>query len=884
MAGKSSTTPMMQQYLRIKNNYQDALLFFRLGDFYEMFYEDAKVASSVLEIALTSRQKVPMCGIPYHAAESYLTKLLKRGFKVAICEQVEDPKQAKGVVKRDVIKVLTPGTALELELEGAKENTYIASLYVEDKGWGLALIDLATGQMRITQSDSLENRALEDELFRIAPKEIIFPESREKVIAELLSRNEMMSVLKSPLEDWIFDHSQAKNVLEGHFRVKSLAGFDLEDKKLAVSAAGALLDYLKKVRKDSLSLIHKVSYVQSGLQMILDSVTIKNLELVKNLRDNSLKGSLLDIIDFTMTSMGGRLLRNWLLHPLLDCSEINRRLDAVAELLDRTIERNELRASLKEILDLERLTGKISLAVAHARDLVSLKKSLLPLPRIQTLIKSFSSKLVKQIHKHWDSAHDLVKLIDGAVREEPAFLLTEGGIIKDGYSSELDELRKLSHSGKSFISLLEKKERERTKISSLKIRYNKVFGYYIEVTKPNLSQVPADYIRKQTLANSERFITPELQEYETKVLNAEERIAELEYNLFLEVRGKISEETKRLQKIAVDIATLDVISSLAELASSRNYRRPVINRKDRIEIVEGRHPVIEMTNDEPFIPNDTYLDRGDDQILIVTGPNMGGKSTYLRQVALICILAQTGSFVPVKEAEIGVVDRIFTRIGAMDFLSAGQSTFMVEMLETARILNNATDKSLILLDEIGRGTSTFDGLSIAWAVAEYIHEKEEVRAKTLFATHYHELTELSLTLPRIKNYHVTVKEREDDIVFLRKIIPGPSDQSYGIHVAKLAGVPRAVIDRAKEILFNLEKQELDDAGRPRLAYRSSKKRDKAQLFLFQQDREQALLEDIKGDIDKCNVSEMTPLDALNFLSQLKRKIKSGEEEDKSRKK
>jgi len=631
-------------------------------------------------------------------------------------------------------------------------------------------------------------------------------------------------------------------------------------------------------------LIHKVSYVQSGLQMILDSVTIKNLELVKNLRDNSLKGSLLDIIDFTMTSMGGRLLRNWLLHPLLDCSEINRRLDAVAELLDRTIERNELRASLKEILDLERLTGKISLAVAHARDLVSLKKSLLPLPRIQTLIKSFSSKLVKQIHKHWDSAHDLVKLIDGAVREEPAFLLTEGGIIKDGYSSELDELRKLSHSGKSFISLLEKKERERTKISSLKIRYNKVFGYYIEVTKPNLSQVPADYIRKQTLANSERFITPELQEYETKVLNAEERIAELEYNLFLEVRGKISEETKRLQKIAVDIATLDVISSLAELASSRNYRRPVINRKDRIEIVEGRHPVIEMTNDEPFIPNDTYLDRGDDQILIVTGPNMGGKSTYLRQVALICILAQTGSFVPVKEAEIGVVDRIFTRIGAMDFLSAGQSTFMVEMLETARILNNATDKSLILLDEIGRGTSTFDGLSIAWAVAEYIHEKEEVRAKTLFATHYHELTELSLTLPRIKNYHVTVKEREDDIVFLRKIIPGPSDQSYGIHVAKLAGVPRAVIDRAKEILFNLEKQELDDAGRPRLAYRSSKKRDKAQLFLFQQDREQALLEDIKGDIDKCNVSEMTPLDALNFLSQLKRKIKSGEEEDKSRKK
>lgn len=880
MTKKNSTSPMMEQYQKIKNNYKDALLFFRLGDFYEMFYQDAKVASSVLEIALTSRQKVPMCGIPYHAAESYLTKLLKKGFKVAICEQVEDAKKAKGVVKRDVVKVLTPGTAVEFELEEAKESTYIASLYLAEKDWGLALIDLATGQMKTTQSHVQGKRLLDDELFRIFPKEIIFPEGEEKNVIEVLSRNSMVSVLKSPQEDWIFDYAQAKSVLEEHFQVKSLAGFDLEDKELAVSAAGALLDYLKRVRKDSLSLIHKVSYIRSGLQMILDVTSIKNLELVRNLREGSLKDSLLDIIDFTVTSMGGRLIRNWLLQPLLDCSEINHRLDAVSEFLDRSIERQELRASLKEIFDLERLTGKISLAVAHARDLVSLKKSLLPLPDVQKIIKPFKTHTVKHIHKNWDNAQDLVELIDSAILDEPAFLLTEGGIIKDGYNPELDELRKLSHSGKNFISLLEKREREKTGISSLKIRYNKVFGYAIEVTKPNLSLVPEDYIRKQTLSNSERFITPELQEYEEKVLNAEEQIVELEYNLFLEVREKISEETRRLQKIAADIAVLDVLSSLSELASFRNYSRPHIHSKDRIRIVEGRHPVIEVTNDEPFIPNDAYLDREEDQILIVTGPNMGGKSTYLRQVALICILAQMGSFVPAREAEIGVVDRIFTRIGAMDFLSVGQSTFMVEMLETAKILNNATENSLILLDEIGRGTSTFDGLSIAWAVAEHLHQKEDIRAKTLFATHYHELTELSLTLSRIKNYHVSVKERKDDIIFLRKIVPGPSDQSYGIHVAKLAGIPRDVVDRAREILFNLEKQELDDAGHPKLAYRSSKKRDRAQMLLFKEDREQELLKDLKEEIDRCSISELTPLDALNLLSQLKKKIKDKEEEDK----
>jgi len=842
---------MMGQYNRIKKEYQDAIVFFRLGDFYEMFYEDAKVASSILEIVLTSRQKIPMCGVPYHAADSYIVKLLRRGFKVAVCEQVEDAKSAKGVVKRDVVKVLTPGTALEIELEESKENQYIASLYLSGQAWGLAVIDLASGQIQTTESDSEEARSLSNELFRLSPREIIFSEEEEAELTKILSENQMTSVLKSPVEDWIFDFSQAQNVLLDHFQVQSLAGFGLDEKK---------------------SLVHRVSYLHSTDHMLLDATTIKNLELIKNLRDGSIKDSLLDIIDFTVTSMGGRLLRSWLLHPLLESPRIQERLEAVEEFFSQTIERHELRESLKEIFDLERLSGKISLGVAHPRDLISLKKSLLPLPRIEPQLEAFSSKKIKNIQRQWDNGQDIAGLIDKAIKDEPAFLLTEGGIIKEGFNQELDDLRKISHSGKAFITQLEKKERAKTGIASLKIRYNKVFGYYIEVTKPNLSMVPEDYIRKQTLVNSERFITPELQEYEEKVLNAEERIAELEHNLFLEVRQSISKQTPRLQNIASRIARLDVLASLSELASHRNYSRPTVDVGDRLKIIGGRHPIIEVTQEEPFVPNDAYLDREEDQILIVTGPNMGGKSTFLRQVALICILAQMGSFVPAKEALIGVVDRIFTRIGAMDFLSRGQSTFMVEMLETANILNNISPRSLILLDEIGRGTSTFDGLSIAWAVAEYLHEKEETKPKTLFATHYHELTELALTLNRIKNYHVSVKEWKEDVIFLRKIVSGPSDQSYGIHVAKLAGIPRIVVERAKEILFNLEKKELDETGLPRIAYRSSRKRDKAQLLLFREDRDQEIMEDIKKALKTCDLSRMTPLEALNFLNELKHRI------------
>jgi len=872
MSEKNSVTPMMEQYFRIKKQHRDTLLFFRLGDFYEMFYEDAKIGSAVLEIALTSRQKVPMCGVPYHAVNPYLAKLLRRGYKVAVCEQVEDPKTAKGVVKREVIKVLTPGTAVEVELEAGKENVYIVSVSNSEDGWGLALIDLTSGEMKVMQREGQDYKALSDELFKTSPKELVFPEGDEEWLRRALQRSDLDALLKSPVEAWAFEFSQARDYLMDHFRVKSLAGFGIDNKNLAVSAAGALLYYLKKVRKDSLALIRKISFIHPSDQMALDASTIRNLELVKNLRDGRVENSLLGVIDYTVTPMGGRLLRSRLLQPLLDCPEIGRRLDAVEESLKDTITRQELRESLKGILDLERLAGKISLAAAHPRDLVALKKSLLPLPKIFSLLEPFQSSIFSDIRSRWDNARDIVELLDRAILDEPAFLLTEGGIIKDGFHPELDDLKEISRSGKSFIALLEKKERERTGISSLKVRYNKIFGYYIEVTKRNLPQVPADYIRKQTLVSSERFLTPELEEYEEKVLRAEERIGELEVKLFNDVREKIAAETARLQRIASDIAALDVHSSLGELAARRNYFRPDVNAGEIMKIKNGRHPVIEIANAEPFIPNDTYLDRDEDQILIITGPNMGGKSTYLRQVALICILAQMGSFVPAQECLIGAVDRIFTRIGAMDFLSVGQSTFMVEMLETANILNNATPRSLILLDEVGRGTSTFDGLSIAWAVAEYLHENVEIRAKTLFATHYHELTELALTLKRIKNYHVAVKEWKEEVVFLRKIIAGPSDQSYGIHVAKLAGIPRDVVVRAREILFNLEKQELDETGLPRIA-RTSKKRDKSQLLLFQKDREQEILREMKDELASCDVASLTPLAALNLLSRLVEKLR-----------
>ncbi len=875
MANDTSLTPMMEQYFRIKELHHDALLFFRLGDFYEMFYEDARIAAPILDIALTSRQKVPMCGVPYHAVNSYLPKLLRQGFKVAICEQVEDPKAAKGVVRREVIKVLTPGTAVEVELEEAKESTYIASLALTDDGWGMALVDLAAGEVRTLEGDWTEAKLLADELFKAAPKEILYPEGAEEALRRVLPPDGSNAAALSPAEGWLFDPPQAARVVLEHFGAKSLAGFGLEDKARAVAAAGALIAYVKKVRQDSLALVHRLSYLNAASHLVLDATTVRNLELVRNLRDGKIKGTLLDIIDFTVTSPGGRLLRSWLLRPLRDAAGIVARQDAVAEGLDATIARREIRETLKGVHDLERLIGKIALAAAHPRDLVALKASLVPLPGIEREVRAFSSRLFADMAGRWDNAADVAGLIDQAILDEPAFLLTEGGLVKDGWNAELDDLRAVSRSGKGFIAQLESRERERTGIGSLKVRYNKVFGYYIEVTKPHLDRVPADYMRKQTLVNSERFLTPELKEYEEKVLHAEERIGLLEHRLFLEVREAVARETLRLQRIAADVAALDVLLALAECAARRGYVRPAVDEGDVIRIEAGRHAVIETSQAEPFIPNDLELDAAGNQILIITGPNMGGKSTFLRQAALIVLLAQMGAFVPAKSATIGLVDRIFTRIGAMDFLSVGQSTFMVEMLETASILHNATARSLILLDEVGRGTSTFDGLSIAWAVAERLHEREDVRPKTLFATHYHELTELALTLPRIKNFHVSVREWKDEVVFLRKIVAGPSDRSYGIHVAKLAGIPRDVIDRAREILFNLEKQELDEAGLPRLARHGRPAGDRNQMMLFAEDREFALLRELREEIEGLDLASLTPLEALNILAGLKGRTGSG---------
>jgi len=875
MANDTSLTPMMEQYFRIKELHRDALLFFRLGDFYEMFYDDAVVAAPVLDIALTSRQKVPMCGVPYHAVSSYLPKLLRQGFKVAICEQVEDPKAAKGVVRREVIKVLTPGTAVEVETEEAKEGTFIASLALEDAGWGLALVDLSAGEVRTLEGTWAEAKLLADELFRASPREVLYPEGADEALRRVLVTDGESGAALSPAEGWLFDPPQAARVVLEHFGARSLAGFGLEEKPRAVAAAGALLAYVKRVRKDSLGLVHRISYLNPAGHLVLDATTVRNLELVRNLRDGRPKGTLLDVIDFTVTAPGGRLLRSWLLRPLRDAAAIVARQDAVAEALGATIVRRELRETLKGVLDLERLAGKIALGAAHPRDLVALKRSLAPLPHIRRDLATLSAGLFKDMADRWDDAADVADLVGRAVLDEPAFLLTEGGIIRDGWNAELDDLRSVSRSGKTFIAQLEHRERERTGIGSLKVRYNKVFGYYIEVTKPNLPQVPADYMRKQTLVNSERFLTPELKEYEEKVLHAEERIGLLEHRLFLEVREAVARETARLQRIAADVAALDVFLALAECAARRDYIRPAVDDGDVLRIEAGRHPVIETSQAEPFVPNDLELDAAANQILIITGPNMGGKSTFLRQAALIVLLGQMGAFVPAKSATIGLVDRVFTRIGAMDFLSVGQSTFMVEMLETAAILHNATSKSLILLDEVGRGTSTFDGLSIAWAVAERLHEREDVRPKTLFATHYHELTELALTLPRIKNFHVSVREWKDEVVFLRRIVAGPSDRSYGIHVAKLAGIPRDVIDRAREILFNLEKQELDEAGLPRLASRGRPSGDRNQLLLFAEDREAALLRELKEEIEGLDLASLTPLDALNVLAGIKGRLGSG---------
>ncbi len=876
----------MKQYLEIKNQHPDAILFFRVGDFYEMFYEDAQIASKILEIALTSRDKnkeeaVPLCGVPYHAASTYIAKLIRAGWKVAVCEQMEDPKQARlqsgpGIVKREVIRVITPGTVIEPDLLESREPLYIAAIYLADskrinptrpdsisKAIGLAYLDLSTGEFRVTALH--DSSRLNHELACIDPKELLLPQ-RMKDWADHLIGTQGQSVSGGwPIQylpDWHFAPDLAERLLLSHFRVQSLDGYGLNGNPAVIAAAGALIRYVTDNQKGSVQNITSLKWDSLENHMILDPVTQRNLDLVRSATEKAKDTTLLAVLDRTQTPMGARLLREWLLRPLLDLCEIEKRLATVETFVEDYSTRVELCSKLSQVYDLERLIGRISLGAANARDLVMLKRSLKGLPEIQKLLHPCHAPIIQEMLPHWDDLQDIFRMIDQMIIDEPPAQLHEGGLIKDGVHSPLDELRSIARDGKGWIAKLETQERKRTGIDSLKVRYNQVFGYYIEITRANLHLVPQDYTRKQTLVNAERYITPELKTLEEKVLGAEGQIIELEYKLFEEVRLKIAQEAARIQAMARLLATLDVLTALADVAHTHHYIRPQVTEGQEIRVVDGRHPVLErLSITESFIPNDTLLDGEENRFLIITGPNMAGKSTYMRQVALIVLLAQMGSFVPAREANIGLVDRIFTRVGASDDLASGRSTFMVEMNETANIVNNATAKSLIILDEIGRGTSTFDGISIAWAVAEYIHTR--IKARTLFATHYHELTDLAAHHPGIKNMKAAVREWNDEIIFLRKIVEGGADRSYGVQVARLAGLPPDVLQRAKEVLAHLEPQ-ISRVAPPEPGQHS------VQPDLFQQQPSQALL----GEIAKLDPLKMTPLEALNKLDELQKKARS----------
>lgn len=873
MYSMSDLTPLMNQYREIKRRYLDSILLFRMGDFYEMFDQDAVTASKVLDITLTARNKskgieTPLCGFPYHAADGYIAKLIRHGFKVAVCEQVEDPKLAKGIVRREVIRVVTPGTVLDASILDAKDNNYLAAVYPANDIIGLALLDISTGDFIAAESPASSSLAEVDSILsRFTPREFVLPNGRGDASGLLKTLYQYSRVINHA-DDWTFDPDTARRILLEHFKVSSLDGFGVGDFTHGIAAAGAALRYIQESQKTELSNIRGIKPFRLSGSMILDATCQRNLELVKNTFDGTGRGALISVLDHTETAMGGRRLRQWLLNPLLDTDEINARLDAVVELKSDPVRLAELKRALGRVHDLERLISRATLGAGNARDLLALKRSFSALPDIKGMIQGPSSRLLSNMINNWDDLSDIYRLIDAAINDDPPYGLREGRLIKKGYSPELDALRLISSEGKGFIASIEQRERERTGISSLKVSYNKVFGYYIEVTKANLQAVPGDYIRKQTLTNAERFITQELKDYEEKVLGAEEKILDLEYRLFNDVRQEVASHIVRIQDMAGRIGLLDCLCSLAEVAQKNNYTRPVVNNGDIIRIAEGRHPVIELVSEERFVPNDTFLTCSDNQMIIITGPNMAGKSTYMRQVALIVIMAQMGSLVPAGEAEIGIVDRVFTRVGASDFLARGQSTFMVEMNETADILHNATKRSLIVLDEIGRGTSTFDGMSIAWAVAEYIHDK--IGARTLFATHYHELTDLALTLPRVKNYTVAVKEWGDRIIFLRRVIKGGADKSYGIQVARLAGLPLDLISRAKEVLSNLEKAEFDEHGRPAAAGKDIRSdaglEQDMQLRIF--GRADAGL---AAEIRALDLDAMTPIEALNKLLELKKK-------------
>lgn len=851
----SELTPLMKQYFSIKERHEDAILMFRLGDFYEMFAEDARIASKILQIALTTRDKakedpIPMCGIPYFAADSYISKLVKAGYKVAICEQMEDAKEGKGIVQRDVVRVITPGTYTP---ENPKENCYIFSFFPEGQRYGIALADISTGDFFIYETE----RSLSDEISRFEPKEILYPQS----LKENIHYSEMLRGLYStPIENWFFDFSEAYRSLLEHFKVSSLDGFGCEGLRPAISAAGALLHYLGETQK-GLIRFRKLFPLRQNNFMFLDSVTQRNLELTKNLKGGN-EGTLLSVLDETQTPMGGRFLRNSLLRPLIEKEEIIRRLDAVEWLINDYELIGSLRGNLRKIQDIERLATRITTKTANPRDLIAIKNSVTPLNEIKKALLKVQDPYLKSLGLRISDLSDVKRLIETAIVEDPPVTVRDGGIIKDGYNSEIDELRNISNKGKDFIAELERKEREKTGINSLKVGYNKVYGYYIEITKPNLDLVPDYYIRKQTLVNGERFITPELKEYEVKVTTATENLKNLEYQLFQEIVDRLSEISEDIAETGNAVGEIDFLTSLSIIAKRHNYTRPEIDDSVLINITDGRHPVIERNASEPFIPNDISINGEEDYLLILTGPNMAGKSTFMRQVALIVLMAQMGSFVPASEAKIGIVDRIFTRIGAADYIFQGLSTFMVEMIETANILNNATHRSLILLDEIGRGTSTFDGISIAWAVAEYI--LKEIKARTLFATHYNELTELSLSLDGIRNYNASVKEWGDEIIFLRKIVPGAADRSYGIHVAKLAGLPDFVIKRAQKVLSDLEKKDLNRTVSFTVDSIRSRQMD---LFSVAHDP-------IRAELINLDFSKITPKMALSKLKELKEKAEA----------
>ena len=870
--------------METKSQYQDCILFYRLGDFYEMFFDDALTASRELEITLTGKncgqeERAPMCGVPYHAVESYLNKLVSKGYKVAICEQVEDPKTAKGIVKREVVRIVTPGTNLDTQaLDESKNNYIMCIVYIADR-YGVSVADITTGDYFVTELE--DSAKLMDEIYRFSPSEIICNEAFYMSGMDLDGMKDRLGITIYSLDSWYFDDAVCRQKLLDHFKVSSFAGLGLADYDCGVISAGALLQYLLETQKNDLSNLTHITPYTSGKYMMLDSSTRRNLELCETLREKQKRGSLLWVLDKTKTAMGARTLRKYVEQPLIDKKEIEKRLDAVQELKDQAISREELREYLSPVYDLERLIMKITYGSANPRDLTAFRTSLEMLPPIRYILQDMQCELLKSITEDLDPLEDLCTLITNAIREEPPIAMKEGNIIRDGYNEEVDKLRRAKSDGKDWLAKLENDEREKTGIKNLRIKYNKVFGYYLEVTNSYKDLVPEYYTRKQTLANAERYITPELKELEDMILGAEDKLYALEYELYTEVRATIAAEVERIQQTAKAVAALDVFASLALVAERNNYVRPKINEKGVIDIKEGRHPVVErMIPNDMFIANDTYLDDKKHRISIITGPNMAGKSTYMRQTALIALMAQVGSFVPAKSADIGISDRIFTRVGASDDLASGQSTFMVEMTEVANILRNATSKSLLILDEIGRGTSTFDGLSIAWAVVEYISDSRLLGAKTLFATHYHELTELEGKIENVNNYCIAVKEKGDDIVFLRKIVKGGADKSYGIQVAKLAGVPDLVINRAKEIVEELSEEDIttrvseiatkDKVSKKKPKVKKYDEVDIAQMSLFDTVKDDDVLEELKN----LDVGNMTPIDALNTIYRLQNKLKN----------